>query len=190
MASRNCTRRWVWPQTSWDICWCVKMNYSSIQDGQKMFSFPFYLFFLFNYIITNLTSSFSWPFRVRVASYVRASWPIDASTKLIVNGRARAHSTDASDQRQGDVCVRVPSSCMASQGPRFRRSWCVLWFRWLIGLYWTPYEGYAGFHPPRPQDEDVMSQTNVKNGFVVGESVPVNSIFNYLRDFPAYEFWA
>lgn len=34
--------------------------------------------------------------------------------------------------------------------------------------------GYSGFHPPRPgQDEDVMSQTNIKNGFIVGDSVPV-----------------
>lgn len=51
------------------------------------------------------------------------------------------------------------------------------------------HKGYAGFHPPRPgQDEDVMSQTNVKNGFVIGESVPVSNMSSCLTDSSAYEY--
>jgi mediator of RNA polymerase II transcription subunit 12 len=34
--------------------------------------------------------------------------------------------------------------------------------------------GYPGFHPPRPgQDEDVLSEANIKNGFTIGYSIPV-----------------
>lgn len=37
--------------------------------------------------------------------------------------------------------------------------------------------GYSGFHPPRPgQDEDVMSPANVKNGFIIGDPVPVSEV--------------
>ena len=34
--------------------------------------------------------------------------------------------------------------------------------------------GYTGFHPPRPhQVEEVLTETNVKNGLVIPQSVPV-----------------
>lgn len=36
--------------------------------------------------------------------------------------------------------------------------------------------GYVGFHPPRPgQDEDTLSESNVKNGFILGQPVAVGS---------------
>ena len=61
---------------------------------------------------------------------------------------------------------------------------------WMVNKVVLTYrEGYAGFHPPRPQDEDVMSQTNVKNGFVIGESVPVSIISSCPRDLQVYESW-
>lgn len=35
--------------------------------------------------------------------------------------------------------------------------------------------GYSGFFPPHPgQSEDVMSEANVKGGFIIGDSVPVS----------------
>lgn len=38
-------------------------------------------------------------------------------------------------------------------------------------------EGYAGFYPPRPdQEEEILTETNVKNGLILGLSVPVCSI--------------
>ena len=34
--------------------------------------------------------------------------------------------------------------------------------------------GYPGFHPPRPgQDEDKLSENNIKNGFILGQPVSV-----------------
>lgn len=36
------------------------------------------------------------------------------------------------------------------------------------------YLGYPGFHPPRPgQDEDTLSENNIKNGFILGQPVSV-----------------
>ena len=36
--------------------------------------------------------------------------------------------------------------------------------------------GYVGFHPPRPgQDEDSLSEINVKNGFILGQPVVVGT---------------
>ena len=36
--------------------------------------------------------------------------------------------------------------------------------------------GYVGFHPPRPgQDEDSLSESNVKNGFILGQPVAVGT---------------
>lgn len=35
--------------------------------------------------------------------------------------------------------------------------------------------GYVGFHPPRPgQDEDTLSESNVKSGFILPQPVPVS----------------
>lgn len=35
--------------------------------------------------------------------------------------------------------------------------------------------GYAGFHPPRPgQDEDALSEPNVKNGYILAQAVSVS----------------
>lgn len=37
--------------------------------------------------------------------------------------------------------------------------------------------GYPGFYPPRPgQEEDVMSQANIKRGLILGEPVPVSKV--------------
>lgn len=37
------------------------------------------------------------------------------------------------------------------------------------------FAGYAGFHPPRPgQDEDVLSAANVKHGFILAHPVLVS----------------
>jgi len=42
-------------------------------------------------------------------------------------------------------------------------------------LYWL---GYIGFHPPRPgQDEDNLSETNIKNGFILAQPVAVSASF-------------
>ncbi|TFK44503.1 hypothetical protein BDQ12DRAFT_21589 [Crucibulum laeve] len=43
---------------------------------------------------------------------------------------------------------------------------------WVPSVHKAADLGYAGFHPPRPgQDEDVLSESNVKNGFILGHSV-------------------
>lgn len=34
--------------------------------------------------------------------------------------------------------------------------------------------GYVGFFPPRPdQEEEILTEGNLKNGFIVGAQVPV-----------------
>ena len=44
--------------------------------------------------------------------------------------------------------------------------------------------GYSGFHPPHPgQDEDILSDANVKNGFVLGHPVSVSLSNSALRLF-------
>lgn len=41
--------------------------------------------------------------------------------------------------------------------------------------------GYLGFHPPYPgQDEDVLSEQNVKSGFVLGPYVQVCRMLKHL----------
>lgn len=38
-----------------------------------------------------------------------------------------------------------------------------------------PPAGYVGFYPPRPdEDEEVLTEANVKNGLILGLSVPVS----------------
>ncbi|KAF9567913.1 hypothetical protein CPC08DRAFT_813741 [Agrocybe pediades] len=47
---------------------------------------------------------------------------------------------------------------------------------WLPKIHGTANLGYIGFHPPRPgQDEDSLSETNVKNGFILAQPVAVES---------------
>ena len=42
---------------------------------------------------------------------------------------------------------------------------------------WSLDAGYSGFYPPRPgQDEDVLSETAVKQGFILAPAVPVRTI--------------
>ncbi|KAH7905552.1 hypothetical protein BJ138DRAFT_1072652 [Hygrophoropsis aurantiaca] len=44
--------------------------------------------------------------------------------------------------------------------------------QWLPKSHKSADIGYPGFYPPRPgQDEDILSETHVKNGFVLGQSV-------------------
>ena len=43
-------------------------------------------------------------------------------------------------------------------------------------------QGYIGFHPPRTgQDEDGLSESNIKNGFVLPHPVPVG-VQSSIRD--------
>lgn len=45
-----------------------------------------------------------------------------------------------------------------------------------ISLLKTCLIGYAGFHPPRPgQDEDALSEPNVKNGYILAQAVSVSN---------------
>ncbi|KDR75321.1 hypothetical protein GALMADRAFT_249351 [Galerina marginata CBS 339.88] len=47
---------------------------------------------------------------------------------------------------------------------------------WLPKIHGTADLGYVGFHPPRPgQDEDGLSESNIKNGFILPQAVPVES---------------
>ncbi|KAF8875798.1 hypothetical protein CPB84DRAFT_1853156 [Gymnopilus junonius] len=47
---------------------------------------------------------------------------------------------------------------------------------WLPKLHGSADLGYIGFHPPRPgQDEDGLSESNIKNGFILPHPVPVES---------------
>ncbi|KIM45096.1 hypothetical protein M413DRAFT_441761 [Hebeloma cylindrosporum] len=47
---------------------------------------------------------------------------------------------------------------------------------WLPKVHATADLGYVGFHPPRPgQDEDSLSENNVKNGFILGQPVAVEA---------------
>ncbi|KAF8160920.1 hypothetical protein B0H34DRAFT_795767 [Crassisporium funariophilum] len=47
---------------------------------------------------------------------------------------------------------------------------------WLPKIHGSADLGYAGFHPPRPgQDEDVLSGKNVKDGFILGQPVSVET---------------
>ncbi|CAA7259196.1 unnamed protein product [Cyclocybe aegerita] len=47
---------------------------------------------------------------------------------------------------------------------------------WLPKIHGEADLGYPGFHPPRPgQDEDVLSETNIKNGFILSQPVSVET---------------
>ncbi|KAF8972899.1 hypothetical protein BDZ97DRAFT_2053658 [Flammula alnicola] len=47
---------------------------------------------------------------------------------------------------------------------------------WLPKIHASADLGYVGFHPPRPgQDEDGLSDTNVKNGFILNQAVSVET---------------
>ncbi|KAF9484513.1 hypothetical protein BDN70DRAFT_872547 [Pholiota conissans] len=47
---------------------------------------------------------------------------------------------------------------------------------WLPKIHGSADLGYAGFHPPRPgQAEDVLSDSNVKNGYILGQAVSVET---------------
>jgi mediator of RNA polymerase II transcription subunit 12 len=44
-----------------------------------------------------------------------------------------------------------------------------------------PILGYLGFHPPRPgQDEDLLTDSNVKQGFILGSQVNVRRFLAYI----------
>ncbi|KZT00461.1 uncharacterized protein LAESUDRAFT_666096 [Laetiporus sulphureus 93-53] len=47
---------------------------------------------------------------------------------------------------------------------------------WLPKAHTTADVGYMGFYPPRPdEDEEVLTETNIKNGFVLNLSVPAET---------------
>jgi len=61
------------------------------------------------------------------------------------------------------------------------------------GIQLTRYPGYPGFHPPRPgQEEDILSEVNVKNGFVlqhlIAVSLMLQSISLVLNHFVGRDF--
>lgn len=56
--------------------------------------------------------------------------------------------------------------------PRYERTTAAIELR-----YSTDFAGYPGFHPPRPgQDEDVLTDANVKQGFQLGQQVIVSAL--------------
>jgi mediator of RNA polymerase II transcription subunit 12 len=51
---------------------------------------------------------------------------------------------------------------------------------WLPPLHAGADLGYVGFHPPHPgQEEDILSENNVKNGFSVNHHVPAETLSAY-----------
>ncbi len=69
--------------------------------------------------------------------------------------------------------IPCPSPTVAATSPYFSRAWSgPALFSLFVGT--DGVVGYAGYHPPRVhQEEDVLSDANVKNGFALPLSVSV-----------------